>query len=140
MIFKYRDDYVYFNVKELEDIKVSYLIYFLSFNLISSTIKYNYWPSQWFSKDPILGHDRIKCIMWESKFLRIISYLHICDTNNQLSREHTEYYPSFKVREFHQNMENHFLICFVPGIFLSLDEYLVHAFIKMKVKFIIITK
>ena len=37
-------------------------------------------------------------------------------------------------------MENHFLICFVPGIFLSLDEYLVHAFIKMKFKFIIITK
>ena len=91
------------------------LIYLLIDILIASIITHNDLPSQWLSEDPILGHDVIKHIMSERKFLQIMRHLQVCDMNKQVSREHLEYDPLFKVREFQENLKHHFNHLFVPG-------------------------
>ena len=85
MIVNYKNYYGSFNTKEWEDVS-SDIVYLLSVILIAPIIKRNDWPSQWFSDDAIIGYDGIKNIMSGRKFLHIISYLHTCDTNKQVSR------------------------------------------------------
>ena len=65
-----------------------------------SVIKRNDRLSQWFIGDAIRVHDVIKQTTSGRKLLRIMSYLHICDINKQVSREHTEYDPLLKVGGF----------------------------------------
>ena len=107
---------------------------FLSAILISPIIKRNDQTSQWFSDDPIIGHDVIKCIINGRNFLWIMRYFHVCDMKNQVSREHQEYYPMFKARQFQKNPENHFNCFFLPGRCLILDKSLIHTFGRMEFK------
>ena len=104
VIVNYTNNYGWLNAKELEDILKSDIINFLSVNLIEVIIKLNYQPSQWFICDSILGHDAIKHIMSGRKFLRIMSYLHICGMNKKLSSKYPEYDPLFKIRYFQRNL------------------------------------
>ena len=68
------------------------------------------------------------------ELLWIMRYLHLCDMNKNISREYLEYGTFFKIREFHQNMENIFILFFLTRIFLGLNESLVLTFGRIKFK------
>ena len=110
IIVKYKNDYGSFNTNDWEDVS-SDIIYLLRAILIYPIIKRNDRPSLWFSDDATIGHDRIKHIMSGRKFLHIIRYLHTCDTNKEVSREHLKYDPLFKVRDFRKIWSIPLIVC-----------------------------
>ena len=96
--------------------------------------------SELFSDNPTLGHHGIKHIMIVSNFPCSIRSFHLCSMHMQVSREHPEYYPLFKLREFQKSMELCFNHLFATVNLLIPEKSLVHIFGWMKVKVIIITK
>ena len=66
-------------------------------------------------------------MIWR-KFLWIIRNWYVCYIYNNLSKEHPNYYPFLKVKEFQKNLDHHFNSLFVPGNCLRPGESLFCAF------------
>ena len=69
----------------------------------------------------MFGRDSIKIIMNRIIFLLITRYLHVCDTDKQVSRYHPQHDILLNLREFYQTIEHKFKNLFVPENFLILD-------------------
>mmetsp|Transcript_14682 Transcript_14682/g.44088 ORF Transcript_14682/g.44088 Transcript_14682/m.44088 type:complete len:898 (+) Transcript_14682:187-2880(+) len=97
-------------------------------------------PSKWFSTDPALGFWGIRRSMSARRFMQILGALHVCDLEQQPSRDSESYTPLYKVQEYFDVLFEKAREVYVPGQQLSLDETLMRAFGRIGFKVRVVTK
>jgi hypothetical protein len=96
-------------------------------------------PSNWFLNKRLLENALVKKVMSGRNFLNILRYLHCCPVANQ---DHLadDCDPAYKIAEVRAYLEARYIRLFVSGQQLSLDETLIRAFGRIKIKVRIVTK
>jgi hypothetical protein len=97
---------------------------FIAILLIMSLVRMNKLRDYW-SKNPILGHDLIKQIMPRNRFLKILQYFHISERENELPKDHSDYNIFQKLEPLASNLKKIFRDNFHPYKEMAVDEALI---------------
>ena len=98
----------------------SFLGLIVAMGLIVVSDMDDYW-----STDEVFSMPFFRTVMKRQRFCLILSFLHLCNNDNQPGRDHLDFDPIYKISTFIKKLSENFRRVFKPGKNIAVDEAMI---------------